>query len=309
MAKTEFKFDGENFDWSSYLISRPQYPKSLYDIILAHHKEYSDKWDHVYDVGTGVGIVALELAPRFASVTASDPSVHHISQAPSFVSSQTDAKNIEFLQCGAEDTSKLAAGSIDMMTMAEAIVYADYDQTIASAKYHLSPGGTFAAWIYDIVPRIIVQPGSGPDEVQAIINQFFDTHFTTVLSKFSTKPLIHLYADLADLKFPTGDWTNVRRIHWKRNRVFGEFVTSVVDEDSPQGFVRPWEKVEEHEDSCMFLRDVDYQLLSDYLQSLTPFGKIADLCPTELAALKETMAGGRKFDLAFSTSLVLATKR
>lgn len=195
MAGITSNFDSADFDWSAYLASRPPYPESLYKIIFDHHKANGNKWEHAYDMGTGVGIVAAHLSSRFEHVTASDPSSHNISAAPSFVLSQIKRRNVEFLQCKAEDVLRLAAQSVDMITIGEAIMYTEYPELIASASHLLRPGGTFAGWVYDIVPRVAVQTPSEQDEVQTKIYQLYDTMLSFFKSTLGTAiPALKLWS-------------------------------------------------------------------------------------------------------------------
>lgn len=310
MAEQKLDFDSADFDWSAYLASRPPYPESLYNIIFDHHKANSDKWEYAYDMGTGVGVVAAQLSSRFEHITASDPSSHHISVAPSFVLPRIKQQNVEFLQCKAEDFSKMTTNSVDLITIAEAVMYTEYPQLIASASYLLRSGGTFAAWVYDIVPRLVDHASSEQDEVQTKIYQVFDTMVSFVVSKLGTAiPPLKLWSEMTDLKFDRNEWTIVRRLYWKRHRKFGEWISTLIDENSVTNQVKPWEGVEEHEESCMIVRNVDMNWLRVYLDALYPNVRMSEACPNELAALERMMQNGKRVDLAFSTSLVLATKR
>lgn len=311
MSKSAFDFDSGSttFDWTAYLEVRPQYPQSLYDLIFEYHREHSSKWHHAYDMGTGVGIVAGQLATQFERVTASDPSASPLSLAPSLMKSHFKKENVRFLQCKAEDVSKFDAGSVDMITMGEAIMYTDYPQTLASAAYLLPSGGTFAAWCYDIIPRVVSQPAFEPDELQTKIYELFDTFECSVIDARGSEPVSKLYSHMIDLKFSESEWTHVHRINWKRNRQFGPRMTKLIDEWPVVSCLRPWETVEEHEESCMIMQDVDMSFLKGYLDSLYPGATMGDFCPKELAALEKVMENGRRIDLEFTTSLVLATKK
>lgn len=310
MAKIAFSFDAGNtaFDWDAYLKVRPEYPESLYNLVFEYHRDHSNQWHHAYDMGTGVGIIAGQLVTRFENVTASDPSAA-ISLAPSFMSTHFKHNNVRFLQCKAEDVSNLDAKSVDLITMGEAILYADFPGTIASAAYLLSPGGTFAAWNYDIIPRIVSQPPFEPDELQLAIYHLFDTFMCGVTDARGPEPLYKLYGHMNELNFNESEWSHVRRLNWKRHRRFGPRVTKVIQESPYVNRLRPWESVEDHEEACMIMRDVDMNFLNGYLDSLYPGSTMKELHPKELAAVEALMQNGRKVDLAFTTSLVLATKR
>lgn len=302
-------YSSTDFDWSAYLASRPQYPQSLYNTIFEHHQKYSNKWNHAYDMGTGVGVVAWELASRFEQITASDPSSHHLSAA------RAKQPNIQFLQCRAEDVSQLQANSIDLITIAEAIHYTDSSRTIASAAHLLFPGGTFATWAYDIVPRINTGPDAESNEIQTQIYRVFDPWLAALESKVrptdpnTIRPGVKLWSDMIDLRFDRKEWTHIRRLHWKRHREFGEYVATQIDQSPVMNCQQPWERVEEQEESCMIVRDADMGWIRAYLDSLYPGLIMSEACPEEIAALETMMQNGRKVDLAFTTSLVLATKR
>lgn len=297
------------FDWAAYVSNRPPYTKPLYDVIFGYHKQNSNEWHHAYDMGTGIGIVAAQLATRFESVTASDPSANHISNATSYMSTNFKKQNVKFVQCKAEDASRLDADSVDMVTMGQAIHFTEYPLTMAAAARVLRPGGTFAALCYDMAPRVV--PGTNPElaEIQRLMHELFDTFGRVMSSKNDPKAAVKLFSGMIDLSLDPKDWTNVRRVNWKRQRQYGPWTTDFISKCRVACYLQPWESFEEHDEACMIVRDVDYDWLVAYYNSMYPGLLIQEICSAETAALKEKMQQDTRIDLVWSSSLVLATKR
>lgn len=119
-----------------YARFRPQYPEALYHFLSGLTQEHELAWD----CGTGNGQAALHLAEHYQSVVATDPSAQQISHCFSH-------ERITYRVEKAERSS-LASGSVDLLTIANALHWFDHAVFYAEARRVLKPGGVLAAWSY-----------------------------------------------------------------------------------------------------------------------------------------------------------------
>lgn len=126
---------------STYARYRPHYPAELYDYIFSRCTKYGNAWD----CGTGNGQVAVQLAKRFDYVNATD-----ISQAQ--LNNALKKTSIEYRLASAE-TSGLPAGSIDLITVAQAIHWFDPKKFFDEVKRVATSNCLLTYWAYDL-PRI-----------------------------------------------------------------------------------------------------------------------------------------------------------
>lgn len=121
---------------SIYREARPSYPDALFDWLaqLAPARELA------WDCGCGSGQASVSLAGRFARVYASDPSASQIA----------NAKPRENIQYHAEpsDHCSLPDASTDLVTIAQALHWFDFDAFYAEVRRVLKPGSVIAAWSY-----------------------------------------------------------------------------------------------------------------------------------------------------------------
>jgi ubiquinone/menaquinone biosynthesis C-methylase UbiE len=134
MSPTQTDFDPPEYD--KY---RPRYPDSLFVDVASRCKRRQRAWD----CGTGTGQAAHGLTSHFEQVLASDCSAKQIVQARK---ARRHLK-IEYKECRAED-HWLPAGSIDLVTVAEALHWFDFTQFFAEVDRVLRPGGVLAVWWY-----------------------------------------------------------------------------------------------------------------------------------------------------------------
>jgi len=131
----------DNFSTQSkqYAQFRPAYPKAFYDFILGELKTTDTAWD----CATGNGQVAVELAKTFNHVYATDISENQLANAP-------QKENITYLVEQAEDSS-FKDQSFDLITVAQAIHWFNFDAFFATVKRTLKPDGLFVAVGYDLM--------------------------------------------------------------------------------------------------------------------------------------------------------------
>lgn len=100
------------------------------------------------DVGCGSGFVGLQLTKYFTHVLGTDLSDTMIEASRATAGSES-IKNIEFLQAPAERApDRVKAGSVDMITAAEACHWMDMDQFFRESARILKPNGTLSYWFY-----------------------------------------------------------------------------------------------------------------------------------------------------------------
>ena len=108
-----------------------------------------NSFNAAWDCGTGNGQVALKLAERFNTVYATDISNEQLALAPL-------RENIYYRQERAEKTS-LPTGVMNLITIAQAVHWFDFDRYYAEVERVAAPGCIIAAWTYStmkLTPQI-----------------------------------------------------------------------------------------------------------------------------------------------------------
>lgn len=131
-----------------YAETRPTYPAELFQFIASKTPNHDLAWD----VGTGNGQAAVPLAGIFRRVIGTDTSKEQLSLAPKL-------PNIEYRHFPStvsldEISDLVKPGTVDLITVAQAIHWFDLPTFYAAAKFALRrPHGLLAAWCYTI-PKI-----------------------------------------------------------------------------------------------------------------------------------------------------------
>jgi SAM-dependent methyltransferase len=128
-------FSGHATDYAKY---RPGYPPELFAWLLSLTPEHQLAWD----VGTGNGQAAVQLAQRFSSVVATDPSTEQIKNA-------SEHSRVSYRVSPAEE-SDLLDTSVDLVTIAQAIHWFDFDRFYTQVRRVLKPNGAVVAWTYTL---------------------------------------------------------------------------------------------------------------------------------------------------------------
>lgn len=131
----------DNFSLQSteYAKFRPHYPGALYDFLYSTLHSF----ERALDVATGNGQVAAELAKQFTEVFATDISTKQLAAAPHL-------SNIFYKAEAAEDAS-FPDHYFDLITVAQAIHWFDFDKFYAGVKRMLKPGGLIAVIGYGLI--------------------------------------------------------------------------------------------------------------------------------------------------------------
>jgi SAM-dependent methyltransferase len=132
----EDHFSGHSGQYAQH---RPQYPDEIYAYLASIAPGRSLAWD----CGTGNGQAALGLANYFDSVHATDASAEQISQA-------RPHEKVYYRVEPAEHVS-LDDSSADLVTVAVAIHWFNFDEFYGEVKRVLKSEGILAAWTYNAV--------------------------------------------------------------------------------------------------------------------------------------------------------------
>ncbi|KAJ0138030.1 Uncharacterized protein HZ326_19027 [Fusarium oxysporum f. sp. albedinis] len=181
------------FSAAGYAAARPTYPASLFKTILGYY-HHEDPHGTLLDLGSGHGIVAMELSPRFARAIAIDPSAGMMQQGI------------------AEDLSFLPAHSVDMAVAGESAHWFDYPRVWPELSRVVKSGGSLAFWGYKdniiighpqankIFERLCYGEGDVSPGLEGL-NQYWERPARDILRGL-----------MADVKPPEWDWDKIKRI-------------------------------------------------------------------------------------------------
>jgi SAM-dependent methyltransferase len=119
-----------------YLKSRPTYPDELFKFLSSLVSSNDLTWD----CATGNGQAAVSLSNYFRKVIATDASGQQIKNAIPH-----DRVNYSVALA---DNSGIANNNVDLITIASALHWMDFDKFYKEVNRVLKPGGVFAAWAY-----------------------------------------------------------------------------------------------------------------------------------------------------------------
>jgi len=126
-------FSGRAGEYTRY---RPGYPPSLFEWLAAQTIGHETAWD----CGCGNGQAAVALTPHYRQVLATDPSRQQIKQA-------APHDRISYAVATAEE-SCLADDSIDLVVVAQALHWFDFERFYREVRRVAKPGGVLAAISY-----------------------------------------------------------------------------------------------------------------------------------------------------------------
>ncbi len=201
----------DNFSTGSdeYAAYRPQSPEAVYDFLFRHVRNYNTAWD----CGTGNGQVAVKLSDRFTKVYGTDISEQQLALA-------TSKDNIVYLRERAEQTS-LADNSIDLITIAQAIHWFDFDSFYKEAMRVATQDALIAAWTYNVL-RVTPAVDKVIDHLYMDITRaYWDPERRYVDEQYATIPFpfkevfappitITLYRDVHWLLGYLGTWSGAK---------------------------------------------------------------------------------------------------
>jgi SAM-dependent methyltransferase len=167
-----------------YAQYRPQYPEEIYAYLASIAPAKNLAWD----CGTGNGQAALGLAKYFDRVFATDASAEQIAHAYSH-------PNVEYRVEPAEHIS-LADSSVDLITVAVAIHWFNFDEFYREVKRVLKPNGVLAAWTYNFA------------EVSPEIDSLFRHYYYNVLNGYWPERIHYLEEGYVTIPFPFEEITS-----------------------------------------------------------------------------------------------------
>jgi ubiquinone/menaquinone biosynthesis C-methylase UbiE len=171
-------FSTQSSDYSKY---RPDYLQELYDFILSEVKERNVAWD----CGTGNGQAAVVLSQYFENVYATDPSAEQLKNA-----AQTN--NIEYRVASAEH-STLPDNSVDLITVAQALHWFDFEKFYAEVNRVAKPNAVIAVWSYENC------------FVSDAIDKVFQYFYKDILGDYWAYERKHVENAYLDIPFPFSD--------------------------------------------------------------------------------------------------------
>lgn len=162
-----------------YASFRPGYPPELFAWLArtAAHR------DAVWDCGCGSGQASTALAEHFQRVHATDIAAEQIAAA-------RPHPRVQYSVAPAEH-SGLAAASIDLVTVAQALHWFDVDAFYAEARRVARPGALLAVWNY---PR--------PQLLDAELDRLFLEFYSGVVGPYWPPERRHIEANYTTLPFP-----------------------------------------------------------------------------------------------------------
>jgi ubiquinone/menaquinone biosynthesis C-methylase UbiE len=138
----------------AYASFRPHYPDELFSTLA----QLSPARRRVWDCATGSGQAAVGLAARFERVVATDASAAQVRQASAH-------PRVTYHVATAEAPG-LAAASVELVTVAQALHWFDLDRFYSAASRVLVAGGLLAVWTY---ARLLVDGGP----IDMVLDEFY----------------------------------------------------------------------------------------------------------------------------------------
>ena len=163
---------------ADYAANRPTYPEAMFEHLAKLVPERHRAWD----CATGNGQAAVALARWFDEVAATDASISQLENA------QPDPR-VTYRPAAAEN-SELESDSVDLITVAQALHWFDFDRFYAEVKRVGKEGGVLAVWTYELAQ---VSP-----EVDELIKEFYKR----AIGKYWPQERGHIESGYADILFP-----------------------------------------------------------------------------------------------------------
>lgn len=175
IMKFEDHFSAQSGQYAQY---RPKYPNAMYAYLASVAPARSLVWD----CGTGNGQAAVGLAQYFERVYATDASAGQVAHA------YPHAK-IEYHVETAERVG-LESASVDLVTVAQAVHWFDFDKFYDEVKRVLKPKGILAVWTY------------GLPEISPQIDRALSKFYSETLSGFWLERIHYIEENYRTLPFP-----------------------------------------------------------------------------------------------------------
>ncbi|MGD8560392.1 MAG: class I SAM-dependent methyltransferase [Gammaproteobacteria bacterium] len=162
----------------AYSVHRPGYPDELFSFLAT----LTEGHDRAWDCGTGSGQSAVALTRFYAEVIATDASENQIKNAK-------PAKGVIYKNQPAEQTT-IESESVDLITVAQALHWFDFEEFGREANRVLKPGGILAAWTY------------GLHKISPEIDEVIDDLYGPMLNQFWPPERQHIDEGYENIKLP-----------------------------------------------------------------------------------------------------------
>ena len=195
--KFEDHFSNHSEQYAQY---RPKYPDEVYEYLASLAPAPSLAWD----CGTGNGQAAIGLAKYFDRVYATDASEGQISLA-------YPHERVEYQVEPAERVS-LDDSSVDLVTVAVAIHWFNFDEFYREVKRVLKSNGIMAAWTYSLT------------EISPEIDQLVNQYYSEILNGYWPERIRYLEQRYETIPFPFEEIQPppfVMEIHWNLLQLAG----------------------------------------------------------------------------------------
>lgn len=197
---------GDYFSAASraYAAFRPSYPDALIRFVAAAAPARELAWD----CATGNGQAAVPLAQWFRRVVATDASTAQLEQA-------RPVHGVEY-RMASEAASGLERGSVDVVTVAQALHWLDLEAFYTEVRRVLKPNGVLAVWCY---ARCRVA-----SDIDRVIDWFYEDR----IGRYWPPERAHVEVGYRDLPFPfeellPGTWQMTATL--TRDELIGYFGT------------------------------------------------------------------------------------
>lgn len=232
---------------TTYAKFRPTYPPALFDFVRSLSRHHSLAWD----VGTGNGQAAVPLAERYKQVIATDISPAQISNA------KARPLNLRFAvtphQMSDDDADRIIGppGSVDLVTVAQAMHWFDFANFNKTVRRVLRPeGGAVAAWSYGLC-RISPAVDAVMDAFYAKSSPFWEPQRQLVDDGYRTIPFDFRpipgfeHLGTGPVSFEAEAKCSVEDIigfldSWSATQTAKEKGVILLDEDQRRSFQRAW---------------------------------------------------------------------
>ncbi|HEX4935086.1 MAG TPA: class I SAM-dependent methyltransferase, partial [Gemmatimonadaceae bacterium] len=161
-----------------YAAYRPRYPEAFIARVASLAPGRALAWD----VGTGSGQAAVPLAAHFARVHATDASERQVAHAEPHA-------RVTYAVAPAE-RSGLDAGSVDLVTVAQALHWFAGAAFTEEVRRVLRPGGALVAWSYDLL------------SIDAVVDPVVRWFYQERLGRWWPPERRHVETRYAELDFP-----------------------------------------------------------------------------------------------------------
>ncbi|KAJ4387349.1 trans-aconitate methyltransferase 1 [Gnomoniopsis smithogilvyi] len=235
----------QSFQHKQYAAFRPSYPKELYNTILNYHNANAGRQRLALDLGTGHGLVARQLAPRFNRIVGTDPSPGMVKQAQHLTANSPSMAytRVSFRQGYAEETPFLEDHSVDLVTAGQAAHWFDYPRLWPELARLMRPGGStlaFFGYKDHVLPSF--------PRASEIIQHYAYNVDPELLGSYWQQPGRSIVQDkLRKVQPPTEEWEDIQRVEYEPNTAKGPgggqgtpFMKAKMTLGAMEEYIRTW---------------------------------------------------------------------